>query len=226
MKYTQEERVLILGSLFHDIGKFVQRCNLGRSYFSHPVEGKKFIDDNVNIKTTITSILGDEENYEKFCNIILYHHKPKNDIEQIVKSADHLSASERELLEKAEEPNEQWQHKFLSSIFSKIRLKSDSDIKAIYYNQDYLIKKNYKELIPAFSEYSNLKKYVEKDLENFRNDLEQIVSFYESEDDFSTIINLLLVLFEKYLWCIPDFTGNPDTDISLCKLCSKKLKGE
>jgi len=217
MDFTKDEKILILGSLFHDIGKFVQRCNIGRSYMTHQVEGKKFVEDNINIKASMTSILGSEENYESFCDIILYHHNPKNEnkLQGIVKSADHLSASERELLEKKEEPDEQWQHKFLSSIFSKINLNSNQDSNPNYYNQEYLIKKNYKDLIPAFTEYTNLNKYSEGDLNNFRDDLEQILSFYESEEDFSTLINLMLILFEKYLWCIPDFTGSKDTDISL-----------
>lgn len=214
--YSQEEKVLILGSLFHDIGKFVQRCNKDLSCKSHPVEGKLFLEENIGIKESLTKIIGSEEELLKVFNLILNHHKPKNDLEKIVQSADRLSASERELLEEKEEDSERkWENKHLASVFSKLKLMSSQETKPRYFNHRYLIDKNYEELIPASGSQDSLFSYDNRDLENFRNDLEQILSFYEVEEDFSTIVNLILVLFEKYLWCIPDFTGSPETDISL-----------
>lgn len=214
--YSQEEKVLILGSLFHDIGKFVQRCNRDQAFKSHPVEGKLFLEENIGIKDCLMRILGSELELAKVFNIILNHHNPKNEIEKIVQSADRLSASERELLEEREEdPEGKWENKHLASVFSKVRLLSEQESKPRYFNHRYLIDKNYEELIPASDSQDVLYSYDSRDLENFRNDLEQILSFYEVEEDFSTIVNLILVLFEKYLWCIPDFTGNSQTDISL-----------
>lgn len=214
--YSQEEKVLILGSLFHDIGKFVQRCNKDQAFKSHPVEGKLFLEENIGIKESLTKIIGSEEELLKVFNIILNHHKPKSDLEKIVQSADRLSASERELLEVNEEdPERKWENKHLASVFSKLKLMSSQGTEPRYFNHRYLIDKNYEELIPASGSQDALTSYDNSDLENFRNDLEQILSFYEVEEDFSTIVNLILVLFEKYLWCIPDFTGNSQTDISL-----------
>ena len=214
--YSQEEKVLILGSLFHDIGKFVQRCYPDRVLRPHPVEGKLFLEENLSIKEHLTRIIGSEEHFLAMLGIILNHHKPTTDIEKIVQAADRLSASERELLEANEEdPERKWENKHLCSVFSKLKLMSSEESKPRYFNHRYLIDKNYEELIPASGSQDSLFSYDSRDLENFRNDLEQILSFYEVEDDFSTIVNLILILFEKYLWCIPDFTGNPQTDISL-----------
>lgn len=213
--YSKEEKILILGALFHDVGKFIQRCYKDLKFESHPKEGMKFIDENINIKNSFIKILASKENYDSFCGIILNHHKPKTKLEEIVQISDHISASERELLENKENLDEQWEHHFLSSVFCKVNLKSNIPVNTRYFNQKYLIKKNYKDLITESESYKNLLKYSPDDLKNFRNDLEQILSFYESDEDFSTIINLLLVLFEKYLWCLPDFTGNKETDISL-----------
>lgn len=212
--YSQDEKILILGSLFHDVGKFVQRCNEGMNFESHPKEGVKFLSENIDIKNILIKILGSNENFDSFCNIILKHHYKNltDKSEKIIREADHLSASERELLEEKENLDEQWEHRFLSSVFCKVKLKSTKSIETEYFNQQYLIKNNYSELLPASTDYKNLLKYSPEDLKNFRDDLEQILNFYEIEEDFSTIINLILVLFEKYLWCIPDFTGNKDTD--------------
>lgn len=214
---SKEEKILILGALFHDIGKFVQRCNKDIKFDSHPIEGKKFIEENINIRDSLTKILGSESAFISLCNIILKHHyKNLTDrAESIVQEADHISASERELLEEKENLDDQWEHRYLSSVFCKVNLKSKEPIQTRYFNQKYLIKKNYEDLITESIDYRNLIKYDDEDLKNFRNDLEQILSFYDAEDDFSTIVNLLLILFEKYLWCVPDFTGNKDTDISL-----------
>ncbi len=41
------------------------------------------------------------------------------------------------------------------------------------------------------------------------------MELYKGEEHFNTVINVLLMIFEKYMWCIPDFTGNKETDISL-----------
>lgn len=214
--FTTEEKVLILGSLFHDIGKFVQRCNPKAQYRKHTIEGKLFLEENMQINDYLKDILGSEENLKSFYDIILNHHRPFNEFEKIVQAADQLSASEREMLEECEEdPESKWQNKHLTSVFSKIRLLSEKEVPARYFNHKYLIDKNYEELIPASESQDTLYSYDSEDLKSFRNDLEQILSFYESDEDFSTIVNLTLILFEKYLWCIPDFTGNPQTDISL-----------
>ncbi|MBK8549855.1 MAG: hypothetical protein IPL53_01885 [Ignavibacteria bacterium] len=146
--------------------------------------------------------------------LIENHHNPKTDFEKTVQIADHLSASERPDIQREEGNENIWRHKFLSSVLSKVILKSNGGDK-LYFRQMPLIKDNYEALIPDLTEYDESQKYNLKDLEKFRNDLRQILSCYETEDDFPTIINLLLTLFEKYLWCVPDFTGSDETDISL-----------
>ncbi|MBV6479145.1 MAG: hypothetical protein HGGPFJEG_01906 [Ignavibacteria bacterium] len=220
MTYTSEEKVLILGALFHDIGKFVQRCErvsghhteVGYNFFENKLD--IFKDKSFDFKPLIVKILGSDDAYNKFLGIILNHHSPKTDLEKFAQSADHLSASERPDLQKEEGSENQWRHKFLSSVLSKVILKSEGG-KKLYFRQLPLIKDNYEALIPNLTDYDDNQKYKLCDLEQFRIDLRQILSFYESEEDFSTIVNLLLTLMEKYLWCVPDFTGSDETDISL-----------
>ncbi|MBS1517943.1 MAG: type III-A CRISPR-associated protein Cas10/Csm1 [Bacteroidetes bacterium] len=220
--YNKEEKILILGSLFHDLGKFLQRCTkvsgrhteVGKDFFENKLD--IFEDKSFDFKPLVVKILGDDDSYNIFLGIILNHHSPVTNTEKIVQSADHLSASERPDLQKEEKADGQniWRHKFLSSVLAKVILKSKGGEK-LYFKQLPLIKNNYETLIPDLTEYDDNQKYKLSDLEKFRDDLKQIFSFYESEEDFSIIVNLLLTLFEKYFWCVPDFTGSDETDISL-----------
>ncbi len=217
--FTNEEKILILGALFHDIGKFKQRCYsniLGR----HEELGEKFIEE---LKEYFIKILdGNNEQFVMLKSIIRNHHSNIGEkLNIICRNSDHLSASER--VEKAdnEEPGKIWQHQFLSSIFSKIRLLNEDKINLRYYKHELLTKKNYQALIPTFETkedalFSKAHYRNQGDIFlRFTEDIKSILTFYKGEDDFNTLINLILILFEKYMWCIPDFTGSPETDISL-----------
>jgi CRISPR-associated protein Csm1 len=217
--FSKEEKILILGTLFHDIGKFQQRCysnSLGR----HEILGEKYIEE---LKEYFITVLdNDEKAFERFKNIIKNHHSDTNDeLIKICKLSDHLSASERVERAEYEEPAAQWQHQFLSSTFPKIRLLNEVELNPRYYKHELLTKKNYKVLIPQYetredavrskAHYRNQANI----FDSFTEDLKSVLSIYESNDDFNSLMNLLLILFEKYMWCIPDFTGSPQTDISL-----------
>jgi len=120
--------------------------------------------------------------------------------------------------EENEEVGTDWNNYFLCSLFSKIKLNSSVDPVLRYFKHQQLTKENYQALIPEYDQNDDkavFHKYKSDDLAEFKNQLKIILNFYNNDKDFNTLINLLLVLFEKWLWCIPDFTGNPKTDISL-----------
>lgn len=210
---TPEEKTLILGALMHDIGKFVQRCT--DKLQSHPVKGLQLVEefDNEFIRIVNT------ENYFKLMKeIISSHHNPVNDFAKYCKIADHISASERVEKEENEEGGTDWNNNFLASLFSKIRLNSEKEPKLRYFRHQQLTKQNYNALIPEYEQddANALRyKYSENDLSEFKTQLKIILNFYQDDTDFNTLINLLLILFEKWLWCVPDFTGSSKTDISL-----------
>lgn len=214
--YSQEEKILILGSLLHDIGKFNQRCTGNPNRETHQSIGEKLIDD---FHYLFTPIVGDDLTQLK--KIIKQHHNKEVDrLTEIVKIADWISAGERVKKDETEkEFDEKWSHKFLSSLFSKINLKSDDSTDTRYYKQEYLINKNYEVLIPRYqTEQQAIQPgnyYNSEDWKNFIDDLKIVFEKFKDDDDFDTLINLTLLVFEKYMWCIPDFTGNPETDISL-----------
>lgn len=211
--FSPEEKLLILGSLFHDIGKFVQRCT--DKLRSHPIKGSELVEE---FRTEFLKILDGENNFELFKDIILTHHNPQNEYTQYCKIADHISASERVEKEENEEGGTDWNNNFLASLFCKIRLNAENKPKLRYFRHQQLTKENYNALIPEYEQNEDkalLHKYKEADLIEFKNQLKIILNFYKDNSDFDTLINLLLVLFEKWLWCVPDFTGSSETDISL-----------
>lgn len=215
--YSNEEKILILGGLFHDIGKFMQRCEVSRK--THQIEGDCFVSDS-DIAGLFKELFdNDETSYTNFRSIIANHHHPQqgNLLEEITQMADHLSASERIKGNEDLAGEKRWQHKHLASLFSKIKLNHTSNIDNRYYKQIPLSKKNYDVIIPGLESEEDAKhfSYTKEVWIQFREDLITILEFYSKNKDFDTFINLLLVIFEKYLWCIPDYTGHPDTDISL-----------
>ncbi|MBN2572355.1 MAG: type III-A CRISPR-associated protein Cas10/Csm1 [Ignavibacteriales bacterium] len=213
---TQEEKTLILGALFHDIGKFEQRCTGNPNKKYHQTLGGELMKSGRYIDKFIKII--NKENLQVLLNIIEEHHnKNAQGLTKVVQLADHLSASERVDKEETEVYQDQWNHKHLSSLFSKIKLLSDSNFTPRYYKHSHLTKEQFDVIIPSETTEEEIKEYSYKefDWDYFKEDLEYILDIYEGEDDFESLINLLLVIFEKYMWCIPDFTGSSETDISL-----------
>ena len=214
---TAEEKILLLGALFHDIGKFEQRCGV-KITTKHQELGGEFVDE---IKDEFLKIVdNDDARVQKIKNIIKNHHaKNEDELTQICRTADHLSASERVGFDEEDDWKDKWSHKYLSSIFSKIYLNNKDGKQQRYYQHQVLTRDNYKILIPEFTEEKDLKEdrynYQSGIWDDFTGQLKAVFNFYEEESDFSTFINLLLILFEKYMWCIPDFTGSANTDISL-----------
>lgn len=213
---NQIEKTLILGALFHDIGKFQQRCE----DIKRPHEELGGILFN-ELKDLLLPIFNyNEDDFLSSKTIILNHHSGKEtDLVKIVKQADHLSASERIKKEEPEPGTSQWEHKLLSSVFSKVRINSKKITEPLFFNQEIFIEGKHNVLIPIVTE-NNAKTrkdfgYTVNIYREFKKDLEQILKFYLTSNDFDTLINLLIVLLEKYLWCVPDFTGNKYTDISL-----------
>lgn len=213
---TAEEKTLILGALFHDIGKFEQRCTRNPGKEFHQNLGKKLIESERFIDL-FQKIVG-EENIYLLLNIVSEHHnKNAQGLTEIVRIADHLSASERVEKEEVEVYQDQWKHKYLASLFSKIKILSNENISPRYYKHKLLVKNEYDVIIPSekSEEEMNDFAYSNKTWEDFLDDLFYVLSTYQNESDFNSLINLLLIIFEKYMWCIPDFTGSSETDISL-----------
>lgn len=217
MDIKAEEKILILGALFHDIGKFEQRCTGNPKKMFHQSLGKELINSG-RFQHRFEAIIG-KEHVDKLINIVSEHHtEGAGGFTKYIQEADHISASERVKKEEVEYYKDQWKNKHLCSLFSKINLLSEQRTDLRYYRHRPLSKLDYDVLIPklekdALDEPSF--SYNEGDWESFKDDLEAVLDFYHYDTDFNSLINLILIVFEKYLWCIPDFTGSSETDISL-----------
>ncbi|MDD3558709.1 MAG: type III-A CRISPR-associated protein Cas10/Csm1 [Melioribacteraceae bacterium] len=215
---TLQEKILVLAALFHDIGKFEQRCTNRR--IKHEELGAKLLFE---FKDKFLPILGnDEKSFNRMMSCVAEHHNSntKDELTKILRGADHLSASERvEFSETENDLSEKWSHKYLSSLFSKIYLNNNDGKTTKYYRHRTLDKKEYKILIPEYDSETDIKEsgvnYTDKDFNEFKNQLKSVLAFYKEEKDFMSLANLILILFEKFMWCIPDFTGSDKTDISL-----------
>ena len=214
---NEQERILILGALFHDIGKFEQRCTKNPLKKYHWDLGQELILSG-RFRHRFEKVVG-KENVNQLAGVILNHHQknPKDNLTRILQQADHLSASERVEKEEVEVYQDQWKHKHLASLFSKVQLLSNEQTEVKYYKHKYLTKNDYDVIIPTETVESDLQEFSYKDYDwnSLLDDLEYVLDVYEREDDFESLINLLLIVFEKYMWCIPDFTGSSETDISL-----------
>jgi CRISPR-associated protein Csm1 len=210
---TQEEKIIILAGLFHDIGKFRQRCV--DKFETHQIESSNFIKDHQDLFKFVLD--KNPESLNKLIFLVENHHNysSHDELLEILKDADHLSASERVEAELNNDKKVNWGYNYLCSLNSKINLNSKTSTPLRFYKHVTLTKKNYNALIPTEETNKGEYKYKESDWQSFVNDFKTIMYFYEKDEDFMTLINLLLVLFEKYMWCIPDFTGNEETDISL-----------
>lgn len=172
---TQEEKILILGALFHDIGKFVQRCTDKSK--SHPSKGIELVNE---VSNELINILGSEAVFNRFKEIISTHHNPQDELARCCKEADHISASERVEKEANEEGGTDWNNNFLCSLFTKIKLNSEIPVKAKYYKHEQLTKENYNALIPEYDENDEKAvrhKYTEGQFAEFKIQLKTILSF-------------------------------------------------
>ena len=196
---TSEEKTLILGALFHDIGKFEQRGNIN-SKENHQTLSSSFVN----------RLFGDE----KLANIVRNHHEKdlkesisKREIKgneriiaEIICEADNLASGERQ-----PDPNVKKQQP-LESIFSKVDYgKSDQklylqDICELFYNEYIfpIIKDDYK-LDELENTYANWWRSFETEIKNV------------NKGEFETLYYVL----KKYLWCVPSSSYKTRSDVSL-----------
>ena len=232
---NNKERILILGALLHDIGKFLQRAraNLSKEYENmdcgyggaHSKWSAGFVDEYIP-----ENILNDNE--KKILNdIILSHHnkerleyKDYNGILNVITNSDHLSAAEREKREMEEkgDPNKE----FLLSTFCNVSSRNKSD-------------RTYYPLVPLSEEYTKIlypklkeeimqiqKKGYEEIWEEFKEDM---IKLNDLNLNFIDYVNSLNYILFKYLRFIPSaaYVDIPDIPlydhlkttaaISLCK---------
>ncbi|AFH48904.1 Putative hydrolase [Ignavibacterium album JCM 16511] len=196
---TAEEKTLILGALFHDIGKFKQRGVSQSERLKHQEYSSGFVNDLFKDK-----LLSD---------LVLYHHREdlnKSNLSglnrilaEIVCEADNLASGERQ-----PDPDVKTQHP-LESILSKIdgvhKKKINpqlyfQDISELFYNEYiFPIKKDKYDLSSLENKYKAWWNKFEKEIKKV------------NKDEIETLFYLL----KKYLWCVPSSSYKTRSDVSL-----------
>jgi len=205
---------IVLASLLHDIGKFVQRAKYKFEFseiekelylplkkekfaYEHALYTLKFLEKFKDyLPTPSNKFENPDENY---INFAAKHHKPENPYEWIIAEADRISAGmEREEAEVGE--------KRLLSVFSEVFLEKSKN--------DYV----YYDLFPLEpNENVFPKKFFEKDVD-YKALWDDFLSEFKNlpyNCNFYVYLPALVSVLEKYTWCIPSATYHTLPDISL-----------
>ena len=209
-----EERLLLLSALLHDIGKFMQRgCVESKRLYSHPTLSAKLLDPGY-------SGIKFKENREFLSHLqflVEHHHEKDLDesnergfirvLAEILSEADNISSEEREEEKKNLLP-------LLRPIFTEISLPGkESVISPYYYAPKKLCFNGEKIGIPANKEFSSqeVEFLYRKHWAEFFEEFKEVIKKSEGILKPDTIFYLL----EKYLWCVPSayFRNNPDISL-------------
>lgn len=208
---------IALAGLLHDIGKFMLRAGVGGRYewqaretkgdfgYKHAMLTATFVEDMVPNQWR-AEVLGPAG----------YHHKPQTRLDRIVQLADHLSAAERDDGVKDGQPRTE-HPKQLLSIFCQIEADGQRLDSA---------KRSYLPLRPlALSEQVVFpdKEMPEKDVWNayqqlwgeFHARAAELKRKHESGGDLPTYVESMLLLLQRFSWCIPSAYYKNLPDISL-----------
>lgn len=242
--YSDQFKAVVLGALFHDIGKFFQRADENISY-------KKSVLLSSNTKRNINQIcpnpssgyshkhalwtyeffLRNKENFRsnflneedlgqnKLIYLAGYHHNPSTELQVLIQQADwYSSGMDRtktdEELLQSEEGKYNFRFTRLRPIFEEIELDKHTPKQEYKYEIRPLTMER-KELFP--------KKITELHLEageDLWKDYQSLWNQFENKfgkikaKNFYFLVDSYLSLLEKYTWCIPSST-NDMPDISL-----------
>lgn len=187
------EQIIVLASLFHDIGKFEQCCLNSRSEIRPGL-----------LEELKSGILQNEGDYNRFIELV--KNPSSSDILNKackISLGGEVSNTRNFTLSPT---------RTLSPVFTSIKLSSSEELGQRFYNQVPLSKLGEDHPVNGDSQETTAS-YNEKDFDSFSSQLKNVLSLCPDRIDFSTLVSLLLQLFEEWLWCVPTFTYN--NDISL-----------
>ena len=219
---TKEYNSVILGALFHDIGKVVQGGDIYKEHKEHREIGANFISDlfkDNKIKIEDTYI-----DKELVCELIKYHHdsainQAKDELgkklylAQLVSNADSYSSRERGDIKKDESKWGNPRHNtLLVSIFSEIdKISKIGNFSGNWYYKIDKLHNTSSVIVPVNEkDLSSIKQDYNFVFEEFIKDLSKI-----SFNNFFNYVYSLQGLMEEYFWAVPSITINQINDISL-----------
>ncbi|RMD93873.1 MAG: HD domain-containing protein, partial [Calditrichaeota bacterium] len=203
------KEAFLLGVLFHDVGKIVQRAQEDPTRLTHQEWGYewllKHLPEQLKHRGLIAQIAKLHHAYspkktpfEKLENLSVFHETNKSNLTLLAYQSDNLSASERKPVSIEEQEYGAWQSDLaLTSVFSKISLTHDK--KKPKYNNCW-------RFLPGRVMSEIDMNYPVEDTKLDRNVYKQILTDFEY--DLKLIgenlnINNALILYEKYCSYVP-----------------------
>jgi len=191
---TPEEKVLILGSLFHDIGKFVQRGKPTCERENHQLLSSGFVNKLFN--------------NERLAIIVYNHHSSDLQVSdlkgvnrilaEILCESDNLASMERN-----PDPDVKNQQP-LESIFTAINF-GKNNTSLLFQPITEMSETNY-----SFPEKSFDSINLEDHYSKWWNEFESEIGKVDTNE-----LETLIFLLKKYLWCIPSSSYKTRSDVSL-----------
>ena len=206
--FTKDEKILFLGSILHDIGKFYQRCG------DEDIKAKIKREYNTLIKSEGAYGPRHQEWGAYFCNkfikinevssAVRNHHEPLSIFELIIALSDKISAYEREKINEDDGKTKQ-----LISIFSNIEIDGLNNCKEKYYKEIEPVYRYKKPSNVVLKEEECEKRYTDLWRE-FEENFKKIKSFEDIVE-----LNKLMNILEEYTSNIPSAFYHSIPDISL-----------
>ena len=207
---------LALAGLIHDIGKFMLRAAVGGDRIWDKEAEGDFGYKHAMLSAAFAEQYLPESWRIPVKNMAGNHHRPHSREDLIVSLADMLSAAERD--DGTEDENPRVQHpRQLLSIFSVLEADgvkpSESErryapLRPLAVARDILFPKEEAEKDQVWRDYDTL-------WEAFAREVEQLKAAHDRDPDLRSYLESLLLLMQKYLWCVPSAYYRSLPDISL-----------
>ncbi|OUC09673.1 hypothetical protein RY27_01465 [Litorilinea aerophila] len=210
------EEGIALAGLLHDIGKLMLRASVAGRYTWERTAQGDFGYKHAMLSATFVEVLVPAQWRKEVLGPVGYHHKPQSRRDRIVQLADHLSAAERNDGLQADQPRVEHPRQLLS-IFCQPEADDQMlpttqrrylPLQPLRLEEEALFPKD--ELSPdeVWRRYEAL-------WDGFRRAAEALRDAHANGGDLPTYLESMLLLLQRYTWCVPSAYYGSLPDISL-----------
>ncbi len=207
--------LVALAGLLHDIGKFAQRADEGATRIWDQEAQRDYKYKHALLTADFIKKFVPEPWKHEVKNLAANHHRPTNDTERIIRIADQLSAAERSKDDQAQEDDRTRHPRQLLRIFCSLK----ADGQTIPPNKYFPLLPLSLEEKTLFDDHTLPDQQAwtayEKLWKEFTQDASQLMQAYRNASDLQTYLENMLLLLQRYTWCIPSAYYKALPDVSL-----------
>lgn len=207
---------IALAGLLHDIGKLMLRASVAGRYSWERTAQGDFGYKHAMLSATFVEELLPTPWRKEVLGPVGYHHRPQSRRDRIVQLADHLSAAERNDGLQDDQPRVEHPRQLLS-IFCQLEADGQTPpANQRRYLPLQLLRLEEKALFPADDLPSDeVWRSYETLWRDFRQEAEALRDAHAEAGDPHTYLESMLLLLQRYTWCIPSAYYGSLPDISL-----------